>query len=82
MELEYHSEVKETIVTSLQNTNGLELYMFMKDKWSKWKEYRNQVNILIICGAHGESDGRIGEKIDKGTESLGKIKVSIQNISF
>ena len=77
-----HCGDKETIVTSLLLTNGPELNMFMKDKWDKWKKYRNQVTILIICGAHGESDGRIGEKIDKGTEILGLLKVSIRNISF
>ena len=77
-----HCEDKETIVTSLLLTNGPELNMFMKDKWDKWKKYRNQVTILIICGAHVKSDGSIGKEIKDGTESLDKVKVRLQNILF
>ena len=55
-------ENKQTIVTNLALVTGISLKMFLQGKLSAWIENRKHVKILIICGAHGETDGSIAEE--------------------
>ena len=68
-------EDKQTIVTDLALTTAIKLKTFLEDKLPKWMEKRKHVKILIICGAHGETDGSIAE--EAGTNSLQNLKVSL-----
>ena len=68
-------EDKQTIVTDLALTTAIKLKMFFEGKLPEWMENRKHVKILIICGAHGETDGSIGEEAD--TNSLQNLKVSL-----
>ena len=68
-------EDKQTIVTNFGLTTAIDLKMFLEGKLHKWMENRNHVKILIICGAHGETDGSIAE--EAGTNSLQNLKVSL-----
>ena len=73
-------EDKQTIVTNLARTNAFGLNTFLHDKLPKWIENRKCVKILVICGAHGETDGSIAEEAQ--ANSLHNLKVRLQNISF
>ena len=68
-------EDKQTIVTDLALTTAIKLKTFLEDKLPEWMEMRKRVKILIICGAHGETDGSIAE--EAGTNSLQNLKVSL-----
>ena len=68
-------EDKQTIVTDLALTTAIKLKTFLEDKLPEWMEKRRYVKILIICGAHGETDGSIAEQA--GTNSLQNLKVSL-----
>ena len=67
-------EDKQTIVTNLGLTTAIDLKMFLEGKLPKWFENRKSVKILIICGAHGETDGSIVEEAQPN--SLHNLKVS------
>ena len=73
-----HLENKETIVTNLALTTAMGLNIFLRDKLPLWMENRKRVKILVICGAHGETDGSIAEKAE--ANSLRNLKVSLQSI--
>ena len=68
-------EDKQTILTDLALTTAIKLKMFLEDKLPKWIENRKHVKILIICGAHGETDGSIAEEAQ--ANSLHNLKVSL-----
>ena len=67
-------EDKQTVVTNLARTNAIGLKMFLNDKLPKWIENRKCPKILVICGAHGETDGSIVEEAQPN--SLHNLKVS------
>ena len=67
-------EDKQTVVTNLARTNAIGLKMFLNDKLPKWIENRKCAKILVICGAHGETDGSIVEEAQPN--SLHNLKVS------
>ena len=67
-------EDKQTVVTNLARTNAIGLKMFLNDKLPKWIENRKCAKILVICGAHGETDGSIFEEAQPN--SLHNLKVS------
>ena len=71
-------EDKQTIVTNLGLTTAIDLKMFLEGKLPKWFENRKNVKILIICGAHGETDGSIDSKAQPN--SLHNLRVSLKNI--
>ena len=73
-------EDKQTIVTNLAKTNAIGLHTFLHDKLPKWMENRKHVKILVICGAHGETDGSIAEEAQ--ANSLHNLKVRLQIISL
>ena len=73
-------EDKQTVVTNLALTTAIGLKMFLQGKLPKWIEHRKHAKILIICGAHGNTDGSITEKAEPN--SLHNLKVFLQNISF
>ena len=73
-------EDKQTIVTNLARTNAFGLNTFLHDKLPKWIENRKCVKILVICGAHGETDGSIAEEAQ--ANSLHNLKVRLQIISL
>ena len=60
-------ENKQTIVTNLALVTG---------KLPAWIENRKHVKILIICGAHGETDGSIAEEAQ--ANSLHNLKVRLK----
>ena len=68
-------EDKQTILTDLALTTAIKLKMFLEDNLPKWIENRKHVKILIICGAHGETDGSIAEEAQ--ANSLHNLKVSL-----
>ena len=67
-------ENKQTIVTNLALVTGIELKMFLQGKLPKWTEHRKHAKILIICGAHGDTDGSIAEEAEPN--SLQNLKVN------
>ena len=69
-------ENKQTIVTNLALVTGISLKMFLQDKLPKWIENRKHLKILIICGAHGETDGSIAEEAQ--ANSLHNLKVRLK----
>ena len=73
-------EDKQTIVTNLGRTNAIGLKMFLDGKLSKWTENRKSVKILVICGAHGETDGSIDSKAQPN--SLHNLRVSLKKYYF
>ena len=68
-------EDKQTIVTDLALTTAIKLKMFLQGKLPEWMENREHVKILVICGAHGETDGSIAEEAQ--ANSLHNLKVSL-----
>ena len=75
-----YRQEKQCIVTMhLATARGLEL--FLGAKLPGWKNIKDHVKILLICGAHGEEDGSIKEE-DKNMSSYQSLKVSLQNISL
>ena len=75
-----HLEDKQTVVTNLALINVRGLNTFLHDKLPRWMENREHVKILVICGAHGETDGSIAEEAQ--ANSLHNLKVRHQIISF
>ena len=69
-----HLEDKQTIVTNLALTTAIDLKMFLQGKLPKWTEHRKHAKILIICGAHGDTDGSIAEEAEPN--SLQNLKVN------